>query len=64
MQRLDEFFRRHFGLTKRTSQCADFDLAMHRDNAAFGFPLHDDVTAALAHFLKTKPLQRTLDFCS
>jgi predicted nucleotidyltransferase len=49
---------------KKTSQGADFDLAVHRDDAPLETALHDDVATGLTHLVKAEPLKCALDLCS
>lgn len=56
---LNKLFWGDVRLAKNASQRTDFDFAVHRHNTAFGFPFHDDMTAALSHFVKAEPLKRT-----
>ena len=61
-ERDHEFFWRDLGLTQKTCECSDLDLAMHRDNATSRFALHDNVASTLPEFLKSQPFECALNF--
>ena len=60
-QCLRKLFSRNLCLAQNASKRADLDLAVHRDNAAFGFSFHDHVASTLAQLLEPQPFQRTLN---
>lgn len=52
-----ELFRRDVRLPQYASQRANLDFGVHGNDAALGFPPHDDVTATLPDLRETEALE-------
>ena len=48
-------------MTQDTGQCAYFDVAVHRNNAAFRTAAHDDVASGLAKLFEAETFQSPYD---
>ena len=60
----DEVLWQYVRLAQQPSQGADFEFAVHWDDASLGALACHDMTAALSYLLKTKPLKCLERFCA